>query len=56
MTIDIVLAIAVLMVGVVGMLKDDFGLRTKRIMIGAAAITCLTAVVKAGGATITRSL
>jgi hypothetical protein len=47
MPLDIVLAIAALIFAVVGTLKDDFTLRTKRILIGAAAITCLVAIIKA---------
>lgn len=39
MSLDIVLALAALIVAVVGTLKDNFSLRTKRILVGAAAIT-----------------
>ena len=49
MTLDIVLALAALIVAVVGTLKDDFTLRTKRILVGAAAVTCLLAIIKAVG-------
>ena len=49
MTYDIVLAIAALIVAVVGTLKDDFSPRTKRILVGVAAITCLLGVIKAVG-------
>jgi len=49
MTLDIVLALAALVVAVVGTLKDDFSTRTKRILVGAAAATCLFAIVKAVG-------
>src|SRR5271166_1393501 len=47
MPLDIVLALAALIVAVVGTLKDDFSLRTKRILVGAAAVTCLFAIIKA---------
>ena len=47
MTLDIVLALAALVVAVIGTLKDDFSTRTKRILVGVAATTCLFAVVKA---------
>ena len=47
MPLDIVLALAALIVAVVGTLKDDFSLRTKRILVGVAAVTCLFAIVKA---------
>ena len=49
MTPDIVLALAALIVAVVGKLKDDFILRTKRILVTAAAVTCLFAIIKAVG-------
>src|ERR1700722_174328 len=49
MTLDIVLALAALVVAVVGTLKDDFSTRTKRILVGVAAATCLFPVVKAVG-------
>jgi hypothetical protein len=47
MTLDIGLALAALIVAVVGTLKDDLTLRTKRILVGAAAVTCLFAIIKA---------
>ncbi len=47
MTLDIFLALAALIVAVVGTLKDDFSRRTKRILVGAAAVTCLFAIIKA---------
>jgi hypothetical protein len=49
LTLDMVLALAALVVAVVGTLKDDFSTRAKRILVGVAAATCLIAVVKAVG-------
>jgi hypothetical protein len=47
MPFDIGLALAALIVAVIGTLKDDFSLRTKRILVGAAAVTCLFAIIRA---------
>jgi hypothetical protein len=49
MPFDIILALAALIVAVVGTLKDDFSVRTKRILVGVAVVTCLLAIMKAVG-------
>lgn len=49
MFLDIVLALAALTVAIVGTVKDDFTVRTKRILVGAAVFTCLFAIIKAVG-------